>query len=311
MDSHKTNRINLSIIIVSYNTKDITLECIKSIVENTTGISYEIILIDNNSSDHTVETVQNSTLRLSSGREFKIIENKKNVGFSKANNQGIKQAKGRYILFLNSDTVVYKETLEGMLKFMDEHPRAGAATCFVELPNGELDESAHRGFPTPWNAIAHFSRLSTLFPKTSLLNGYSLSHLDLTKTHEIDACAGAFMIVRRDAGEEVGWWDEDYFWYGEDLDFCYRLKEKHWKVYFVPEFEILHYKGVSGGIKKISKHLSNATLDTQRKAIDDRFNAMRLFYNKHYTGKYPKLLTSLVLGGINAKWYLTKAIHRL
>ena len=109
------------------------------------------------------------------------------------------------------------------------------------------------------------------------------------------------MLVRRIAAEKVGWWDEDFFWYGEDLDFCYRLKEGGWKIYFVPEYEILHYKGASGGLKKASKHLSTATSDTRKRAHNARHEAMRIFYDKHYKDKYPKWMRRLVLSGISAR----------
>ena len=209
------------------------------------------------------------------------------------------------MLFLNPDTVVYKNTIDSMVEFMDEHRDAGAATCFVELPDKKLDDAAHRGFPTPWRAFCHFSNLAKLFPQSRLFAGYSLGWLDLSKTHEIEACAVAFMMVRREAGEEVGWWDENFFWYGDDLDFCYRLKERGWKIYFVPEVSILHYKGVSGGIKEISNHLSNADRETRIQATNARFDAMELFYKKHYIKKYPFFVTSLVLLVIMLKRFIT------
>ncbi len=289
--------ITVSIIIVSYNTKDILLECIKSIIKTTTDIDYEIIIIDNNSSDGTVEAIQSASWRT----KFKIIMNKENLGFSRANNIGVKKAVGRYILFLNSDTVVHENTIKTMVEFMDERAGVGAATCKVQLPNGELDDAAHRGFPTPWNAFCHFSGLSQIFPASRIFAGYNLGWKDLSVMHEIDACAGAFMVIRREAGDEVGWWDEDFFWYGDDLDFCYRLKEKQWKIYFVPTVSILHYKGVSGGLKKGSEHLTKATTETKIRATKARFDAMELFYRKHYKHKYPQLLTWLVLHGIKLK----------
>jgi GT2 family glycosyltransferase len=230
-----------------------------------------------------------------------LIANKENLGFSKANNLGIKKAGGRYVLFLNADTVVYPNTLEYMLEFMDAHDKAGAATCKLVLPNGKIDDASHRGFPTPWNSFSHFSALAKIFPKSRIFGGYNLGYLDFSKTHEIDALAGAFMLVRRQAGEKVGWWDEDYFFYGEDLDFCYLLKEKGWKVYYVPEVSILHYKGVSGGIKKHSKHLATADSKTRKNATYQRFRAMKLFYKKHYEKKYPWLVTRLVYTGIWVK----------
>lgn len=300
--------IDLSIIILSYNTKELLRECLLSIISHQSSvISCQIIVVDNASSDGSADMVQGEF------KDVTLIANKKNIGYTKGNNQGVKKAKGRYILFLNADTVVYKDTLETMVRFMEEHKDIGAATCWVQLPNGKLDDSCHRGFPTPWRSFCHFSGLSKLFPRNKFFVGYSLGYLDLTTTHEIDSCSGAFMIVRRRAGEEIEWWDEDFFWYGDDLDFCYRLKETRsassgqegWKVYFVPEVKILHYKGVSGGIKEISKHLTVATRETRLRVTNARFEAMRKFYRKHYMNKYPRFVTWLVLVGINIKHRLT------
>jgi len=292
--------IDLSIIIVSFNTKDLLQECLLSIAKyKIQDTKYEVIVVDNASSDGSAEMVK---------KEFKdavLVANSENVGFTKANNQAIKKAKGRYVLFLNSDTVVYENTLERLVGFMDETKDAGVATARVELVNGKLDDSCHRGFPTPWRSLCHFSGLSKTFPKSKLFSGYSLSYLDLSTTHEIDSCSGACMIVRREAGEEISWWDEDFFWYGDDLDFCYRLKEKNWKVYFVPDVKILHYKGASGGIKKISQHLTSATKETRIRATNARFDAMRKFYKKHYMDTYSPIVTWMVLTGINLKHKLT------
>ncbi len=303
--------VDVSIIIVSFNTRDLTVECIKSIMRTFKKSSYEIIVVDNNSEDESVKEIKRSfdsfdrTQDKSAQDKIFIIENSENFGFSKANNIGVKEASGRYILFLNSDTVVYSNTIDGMVEFMDKNKDTGAATCFVRLPNGKLDDAAHRGFPTPWRALSHFSNLSKLFRRSQLLAGYSLGHLDLNKTHEIDALAGAFMMVRSEAGEEAGWWDEDFFWYGDDLDFCYRLKEKQWKIYFVPEFEILHYKGASGGIKKHSGYASSANDETRKRAHEARFSAMKIFYDKHYQDKYPRIVRSIVLSGINLKKFIS------
>ncbi len=304
--THMKNNIEVSIVIVSYNTRQILSECIESIEKNIGNISYEVIVVDNASTDDTV-----AYLKKSSFKNLKVIANTENEGFSKANNRGVSHAIGKYILFLNSDTVVYETTIEGMIAFMDEHKSVGAATCYLVMPNGKLDDASHRGFPTPWNSFAHFSGIAKLFPKSRLFGGYNLGYKNLSKPHEIDALAGAFMLVRREAGEAVGWWDEDYFWYGEDIDFCYRLKQKKWKIYFVPQYKILHYKGVSGGIKKGSQKITKASKETKRKATHARFDAMRIFYQKHYTHKYPKVVTSLVLSGIGLKEYATKKMQRI
>lgn len=289
----------LSIIIISFNTKEFIKNCLSSIFENTSkDFEYEIIIVDNGSTDGTVYELSSIKMR---HPNVKIIEKHENLGFSKACNIGVKASNGKYLLFLNSDTLVYKNTLEEMVAFMDYHSEAGAATCYVALPNGKLDDASHRGFPTPWRALGYFSGLASLFPHSEMLNGYHLAYKELDNVHEIEALAGAFIIVRKEAGEQIKWWDEDYFFYGEDIDFCYRLKEKGWKIFFVPSVKILHYKGVSSGIKNISKKITTADRDSKKKIQHARFEAMKIFYRKHYEKKYPKFLTSLVFLGINIK----------
>lgn len=291
--------LDLSIIIVNYNTKEFLKRCIASIVGNVKGVSYEIIIVDNASSDGSPSEILNIKNKTSNMRE---ILNNENVGFSKANNQGIKiSQKSKYVLFLNPDTTLQKNTIEEMVKFMDPNKDTGAATCKLVMLNGEIDDASHRGFPTPWNAFSYFSGLEKLFPKSKLFAGYSLGWMDLEKAHEIDVLAGAFMLVRRVAGEDAKWWDEDYFFYGEDIDFCYELKQKGWKIYYVPDVFVTHYKGISGGIKSVSKEITTASEETKKRATKWRFAAMRIFYNKHYKEKYPWIVNMLVSIGISVR----------
>ncbi|MCL5113979.1 MAG: glycosyltransferase family 2 protein [Patescibacteria group bacterium] len=290
--------IDLSIVIVSYNAREFLLNCLLSIKKSVGNLKHEVIVVDNDSSDRSSEMVKNKF------PSAVLIESKRNLGFSKANNLGVKKTKGKYILFLNPDTLLRDDVLDKMVKFMDNHKSVGVSTCKLVMPNGKLDDACHRGFPTPWNAFCYFSGLSKIFSHSRIFSGYNLGFLDLSKTHEIDACAGAFMLVRREAGEEISWWDEDYFFYGEDLEFCYRLKEKGWKTYFIPSVSILHHKGVSGGIKKISKEVSTADKKTKKMATLARFQAMKIFYNKHYQDKYPRFVTWLVIQGVNLKLWV-------
>ena len=290
--------IDLSIVIVSYKTRDLTLECVKSIVKTAKGFTYEIIVSDNDSGDGTVEALtefkkENHTVPLI------ILDNKKNLGFSKGNNAGVKISKGRYLLFLNPDTVVHEKTLSTMIEFMDSNPDAGASTCKLEIPNGGIDEASHRGFPTPWNAFCHFSGLEKIFPKSKFFAGYTQGWKDLNTIHAVDAIVGAFMIVPRLVGEKVKWWDEDYFFYGEDLDFCFNIRKAGYKIYYVPTVSILHYGGVSSGIKKSSEGITKANSETKIRVQNARFDAMRIFYKKHYSTSYPKLITWAVLKGID------------
>lgn len=292
----KLKPLDVSIVIVSYNTLKLTTECIDSVVKNVKGVSYEIVVVDNNSPDNSGQELKKLEKKYKS---LTVIASKDNLGFAKGNNLGIKETSGRYLLFLNPDTVVFPNTIEAMVKFMDEHPEAGSATCELKLPSGGIDEASHRGFPTPWNSLCHFSGIEKIFPKTKLFGGYVQGWKKFDQIHEIDALAGAFMIVPRKLGEEVGWWDEDFFFYGEDLSFCYEIKKRGYKIYYVPTVSIVHYGGVSSGIKKSSQGITTANVKTKTMVQNERFRAMKLFYQKHYLDKYPKPLTFLVFKGID------------
>ncbi len=287
-------KTDLSIVILNYNTLDLLKQCLQSIADAQKGqYKVEIMVVDNCSSDESTSMVK---------KDFpwiKLVVNERNLGFAAGNNRGIERTDGRYVLLLNPDTQVLPETLVVMVKFLDDHPKVGIATGRVELVNGDLDDACHRGFPTPWNAFCHFMGLGKIFPKSRFFNGYHLGYRELDRTHEIDSCVGAFMMIRRKVGEALSWLDEDYFWYGEDLDFCYRAKNAGWKVMFVPTAKVIHWKGAASGIKKESQQVSTATQETKRKAALASIEAMRIFYRKHYTNRYPSFLTGLVLLGID------------
>lgn len=292
----------LSIIIVSYNTATLTCASVQSIVQNYSEQikkgSFEIIVSDNGSVDNTIESLKRYRQQHDL-QHLTIIENGDNLGFSKANNVGVKCSKGKYLLFLNPDTIVYPKTLDYMLSFMHQHPNAGAATCKLEMLNKEIDYASHRGFPTPWNSFCFFSKLSRLFPNTKGFNGYTLSHMDMNTTHEVDAISGAFLLMPRHIGEQVGWWDEDYFFNGEDLDLCYKIKQCGYKIYYIPHVTILHYNGAASGIKKSGESVTTATLERKWKMQSHRFEAMKIFYKKHYIDKYPRWTSWLVFKGID------------
>ncbi len=290
--------LDVSIVIVSYNSTDTIVGCVNSVLETTTDHTFEIIISDNSENDETKNVVLEN---FKDNDKVVYIHNDRNYGFSKGNNLGIKKSSGKYLLFLNPDTKMYLKTIDGMIEFMKGHPECGAATCFMKLPDGTLDDSSHRGFPTPFRALSHFSGLSKVFPKSKKFGGYNMTYLDLSKTHEIDALAGSFMIVPRGLGDKLEWWDEDFFFYGEDIDFCYRIKEAGYKIYFVPEFAALHMKGVSSGIKKVSKGITKASKSTKKLATYHRFRAMEIFYDKHYKNKYNPIVTGLVKIGIKLK----------
>ncbi len=296
------SNVDISIIILNYNTKQLALDSIASIEKNypeeVKSGKYKIIVADNKSPEGSLTAFQEYKNKTKI-KKFQIVDNGENIGFAAGNNNAIKHSEGRYVLFLNPDTVVFPKTLNKMIEFVDDHPDAGAATCRIDLPTGGIDEASHRGFPSPWNAFTHFSGFEKLFPKSRFFAGYTQGFKDFDKVHEVDAISGAFLFVRREVGEEIGWWDEEYFFYGEDIQFCYNVRKAGYKIYYVPDVSILHYGGVSSGIKKQSHHITTADADQKKKMQGHRFDAMKIFYKKNYSQKYPKLLGWMVHKGIS------------
>ncbi|HBQ51203.1 TPA: glycosyl transferase family 2 [Candidatus Daviesbacteria bacterium] len=268
---------DLSIIILNYNVKDLLLQCLESVFKNKSQ-NWQVIVVDNASSDNSVEAVKKKF------PQVEIIKNQSNLGFAVGNNEGVRLAKAPVVFFLNPDTVIIKQAIQKTYDYLMGNPDIGAITCRVELPDGKLDYSCHRGFPTPWNSFCYFLGLAKIFPKWKIFSGYTATYLDIHKTHEIDCLTGAFLMVRKIAGQQIGWWDKDYFWNGEDIEFCYSLKQKGWKIYFFPEAKIIHYKGSSARKEKAT--------------ISHGISAMRIFYKKHYYYQYPPILRDVVLWGV-------------
>jgi len=289
-------KIDLSIIILNYNTKNLLGDCLKSVEKaKTDGLSWETIVVDNASTDGSPAMVRKEF------PEVLLRESKKNLGFAGGNNLGLKKALGRYILFLNSDTQITPDSLVKIMKFMEEDSRIGASTPKTILFSGGMDPDCHRGFPTPWASICYFLGLEKLFPKSKIFGQYHQFYLDLNKTHEIDAGFGTFMFVRRKALDQVGNWDESYFFYGEDLDLCYRIKKAGWKIMFYPESLATHHKGASSGLRRESKDVSQASQEIRIKVAKASIKAMEIFYEKFYKDKYPAWVTLLVILGIKVK----------
>jgi len=271
--------MELSVIIVNFNTKDLTKMCLDSIRKYSEGSAWEIIVVDNGSTDGSVDM-----LKKYFGITF--IQNRKNLGFAKANNKGIKIAKGTYILLLNSDTEIRQDSLQTMLRFMDGHLKAGAATCRLDLTSGQMDPACHRGFPTPWAALTYMTGLEKLFPRWRIFAGYHMGYKNLTIPHQVDVISGAFFFARREAIDVVGLLDEDYFMYAEDIDWAYRFKQKGWEIWFNPEASVLHKKKQSG----------RSNILKSRQVITERYfhTYNWLFYKKHYEKKYGPIISFFI-----------------
>lgn len=295
--------IDLSVIILNYNSGKYLLNCLKSINQsNFSKYKIEFIIVDNLSTDDSFITTLPFLKKTK--LDYKPLALKSNSGFSAGNNQGVKMSdkKSRYVLFLNPDTTVQKDTFSKMINFFDQNPHVDAATCHINLvASGKLQPESHRGFPNPLNTFWHFFGfgIPKLFPKSKFFNGYFLGHLDYTKIQKIDCCVGAFIMVKRQVGESLGWWNEKYFFYGEDLDFCYKLHQKGFSLYFYPDTSINHYQGVSSGIIDKSKNISKASIETKIRSAKASTQAMRIFYQENLINNYPKFLHWFIWQGIN------------
>lgn len=289
-------KLDISTIIVNFNTPDLLRQCLDS-----------VLVARKSSPKLTVETiVVNVTPEDGSGdflaKEYnwvKQIITKSNDGFAANNNKALPYVKGEYILYLNSDTTISPDSLSFIHSKLKADQQMGAATCRIDLVSGNIDPDCHRGFPTPWAAFTHFSGLAKLFPKSKLFGQYHLTFMDIKKEHEIDALAGAFMMISKKVAERTGYFDEDYFFYGEDIDFCYRIKQAGYKIMFYPQVSIVHHKGASSGIRGESANISKATQEIKIKMAIASTKAMEIFYKKHWMEEYPKWLTKLVFVGIN------------
>jgi len=299
-------KIDLSIVILSYNTQDLLRKCLQSVEKAKKGnYQVEIVVVDNASTDGSPEMVEEEFSRV------KLIKSRKNLGYAGGNNLGLKKARGDYILFLNSDTEIKPDALTEMIKFMNKNPKVGASSVKTMLFTGGMDPDCHRGFPTPWASISYFLGLEKLFPKTKLFGQYHKFYLNLDKVHEIDAGFGTFMFVRKKALEQVGNWDDQYFFYGEDLDLFYRIREANWKIMFYPKPLVTHHKGASSGLRKESKEVAKPSREIRIKTAKASVRAMEIFYKKFYQDKYPGWLTLLVLLGIKVKGFFRICLHYL
>lgn len=279
--------MKLSIIIVNYNTYELTKQTIEAVISQEVSFNYEIILVDNASTDGSIQKLQEDFEEIITKEKLRVFRNGENLGFAKANNQGMRAAKGLYILLLNSDTVVGSRCLEKCMLQIESDNTIGALGCKVVLPDGKLDHACKRGYPTPTASLYYFLGLDKKDPIK--YGQYDALHLGEDEVGEVDALMGAFMLMPKAVLDEVGLLDEDFFMYGEDIDLCFRIKEAGYRILYYPEAYITHYKGGSSKKRKT-------------KVIYDFHNAMWIFYKKHYYEKYSMWITCLVYIGIWVKY---------
>jgi hypothetical protein len=268
--------LDLAIIIVNYNTCDVLRDCLASIRQSVGEITYRVVVVDNGSSDGSAAMVRDEH------PWAELIQSERNGGYAYANNLGLRavgyeggaalDALPRYALLLNPDTVLPPDALANTVAFMDAHPDVGIVGPRLVREDGSLDRACRRSFPTPAVSFYRFSGLGRLFPHSPRFGRYNLTYLDDRVQADVDSVVGAFMLMRAEALEAAGLLDEAFFMYGEDIDLCYRIKERGWRVVYYPQVTVLHLKGA-------------ASRKASVRAIVAFYDAMKIFHDKHYRAR--------------------------
>ncbi len=290
---------DVAVVIVNYNVCEFLEQALDSVARASAGLTVETFVVDNNSVDGSTAMVRERF------PDVRLIANEANVGFGRANNQAIREARGRYLLILNPDTLVQEDTLRTLVAFMDAHPEAGAAGCQILNPDGTFAPESRRAFPTPAVALYRMLGLSRLFPRSRTFGRYNMTHLPLDAVCEVDALSGSCMMVRTAALYETrtsdeteaggaGLFDEEFFMYGEDLDWCFRIQQAGWRIYYTPDTQIIHYKG-------------ECTRKGELRYVRLFYGAMLQFAEKHFADDHSRVLAGLIRGGILARAGLSLA----
>jgi len=269
---------DLSVVIVSWNVKEQLGACLRSLYEHTQQVSFEVFVVDNASQDGSPEMVEVDF------PQVKLIRNPVNMGFARANNQAIRLSTSRYVLLLNPDTLVLDDALPRMVWFLDQHPRAGIVGGKVLTPVGQIDFRCARRFPRLLTEWLELTRLASHYPHHPFFGQYLMGDWDHEGTRPVDTVGGYFLMARRAAIQEVGWLDEGFFMYGEDVDWCYRMHQAGWEVWYHGYATIYHVGGQS------SRHVRDAM------GIE-RFHSRYRYFRKHHGGLYAwsyRVLLSLI-----------------
>ena len=267
--------MKLSIVIVNYNVQYFLQSCLLSVVKACETIDSEIFVVDNNSSDGSLEMIRSSFPQVT------LIANTVNYGFSRANNQAIKQATGEYILLLNPDTLVGEKTFEQCISFMDRHPQTGGLGIKMIDGAGLFLPESKRGLPRPSVAFYKISGLSALFPRSKKFGHYHMGYVGEDTTAKIEILSGAYMFLRQKVLNEIGYLDESFFMYGEDIDLSYRIIKAGYDNHYLPEAKIIHYKGES----------------TKKSSVNYVFvfyKAMVIFAKKHFSKNRARLFSFII-----------------
>ncbi len=273
--------VQLSIVVVSYNTCDVTLQCLRSIYDNVKGLTFEVVCIDNASKDGTPARIR------AEFPQVDMVESRSNLGYSVANNLGIERSSGRYVALLNSDTVIKPGAFKGVVDFMDSHGDAGAASPRLLNPDGTIQYCV-RTLPDIRTAIFQSLGWHKLFPKNRITARYYMTELDYGSVLSVESIGTTCYVVRREVFDAVGVLDERFFMYNVDLDFNKRIKDAGFNIYYLPHSEIIHYGGVSVNQNSI-------------RGLIEQHKGMWLMYRKHYAAKRSTPVNCLVRTGLFAR----------
>jgi GT2 family glycosyltransferase len=282
--------MKLSIILVEWNTSDLLKQTLESVYKETAGFDFEVIVIDNHSADDSVEMVRKYFPRV------KLVANNDNRGFAKANNQGMAMAVGEYIMLLNTDVIVQGNAINKLVDYLGSHSDVMMVGPRLLNTDGTFQPACRRNLPNPVNSFLHLFGLAKVFKNSKLANEYKQTNADPEATAPTQALSGAAMMFRRKVYEEIGGLDETFFMYGEDLDFCKRIFDNGWKTVYVSEAKITHIGGASSK-KRRTKSLVNF------------YEAMWLYYKKHFYKQYNLLINYIVWIGIKIRMGIALLIN--
>ena len=232
-------KADLSVLIVNYNSREYLSNCIDSIFLSKTDLRLEVIVIDNNSNDNSIKLIESIDNRIL------IIKNDNNLGFSKAVNIGLQKCDAKYVCILNPDTIIGSDCISGVLKYMDQKEDIDCISPKIVNPNGTLQISCKRSLPKIRDSFFKLIGFDKFFPSNKFFSRYNLLYLDENKTHQVEVISGACMFLRKKTIDLVGYFDESFFLYGEDIDYCHRMNKLQMKVVYFPNYEVTHFKGVS------------------------------------------------------------------
>ena len=290
--------VDISICIVTLKARDFLRECLNSLEANPPGGSLEIIVVENHSSDGTVEMLRQDYPYV------QLIENETNAGFVRPMNQAMHAASGRYVLLLNPDTVVLPGAVDSLIDFFAKNPQAGICGPKVLNRDRSLQKSCRRGEPRPVAVLSYFLGLSKLFPRSKFFGGYLMNYMDEDALHEVAGVAGSCMLVRREVIEQIGYLDERFFAYQEDADYCFQARKAGWKIYYVPQAQIIHYGGQGGSrvqpYRSIFEWHRSYFLYYRKNLASDYFFLFNWFY---YLAMGIKFLVSLMANALRREKY--------